>query len=280
MNKGIETLHILYTNVKNDINQTPQKLLKKCILLIQHQVTSSISNEEKYNVIVKCFKILRLMIEESEKKGTARVKSHTGLLKKKVVTLKILDSTEKQSEFFIKVYGNTTMWDLKEILAKKASVCVDFIKITLPKNLELEDTDHGRTIIDIGLNDFDSLKITRNTLDSLIPMAEICVNGQVVPECVKIFNDWYDTYSTEGKMTREDCARFVKAVTNSREDIGVEDQRIRGLFETYDKNKDGLLEREEFVGFYLECSLKPEKKRVVWDNLKTMGIRNDLKRVY
>jgi len=281
MNKGIETLHILYTNIKMSESKNTdlsQKLLKKCISLIQQQIKSNISNEEKYNVIVKCLKILRLMIEESEKKGTARVKSHSGLLKHKVITLKVIDSTEKQSEFFIKVYGNTTMWDLKEILAKKVGVCVDFIKITIHKN-DIENTDHGKTVIDMKLQENDCIKVQRNTLDSLIPQVELVLNNEVVPDCIKIFNDWYDFYSTEGKMTREDCARFVKAVTGSRDDISIDDPRIKGLFDTYDTNRDGLLEKEDFVGFYRECALRPDKKRVVWENMKTMGIRNDLKRL-
>ena len=281
MNKGIETLHILYTNIKQNDNKNSdlsQKLLKKCISLIRHQIKSQNSNEEKHNIIMKCLKILRLMIEESEKKGTARVKSHSGLLKHKVITLKIIDLTEKQSEFFIKVYGNTTMWDLKEIIAKKVGVCVDFIKIIICKN-EIENTDNGKTVIDINLQENDTIKVQRNTLDSLIPQVELLINNEVVPECIKVFNDWYDFYSTEGKMCREDCARFVKAVTGSRDDISIEDPRIKGLFDTYDKNKDGILDREDFVGFYRECALKQDKKRIVWDNMKTMGVRNDLKRV-
>ena len=281
MNKGIETLHILYTNIRQNDKKTTdlsQKLLKKCISLIQHQIKSEISIEEKLNVIMKCLKILRLMIEESEKKGTARVKSHSGLLKHKVITIKVIDSTEKQTEFFIKVYGNTTMWDLKEILAKKVGVCVDFIKITIFKN-EIENTDHGKTVIDIKLQEYDTIKVQRNTLDTLIPQVDLVLNNEVVPECIKVFNDWYDNFSTEGKMAREDCARFVKNVTGSRDDISIDDPRIKGLFETYDKNRDGILDREDFVGFYRECASKPDKKRVVWDNMKTMGIRNDLKRV-
>jgi hypothetical protein len=35
----------------------------------------------------------------------------------------------------------------------------------------------------------------------------------------------------------------------------------------------------EFVEFYSESCLKQDKKRVVWDNLRTMEIRNDLKKV-
>lgn len=81
-------------------------------------------------------------------------------------------------------------------------------------------------------------------------------------------------------MSKEDCARFVRTVTGQKEDsINIEDTRIKNLFEAYDRNNDGFLEREEFTGFYRECSIKSEKRRAVLDNLKSMGIRNDLKRM-
>lgn len=80
-------------------------------------------------------------------------------------------------------------------------------------------------------------------------------------------------------MSPHDCGKFIKAVTGTKDEVTGEDHRIKGLFESHDKNKDGFLEREEFVGFYVECTLKPEKKRVVWENLKQMGIRNDFKKV-
>lgn len=117
-------------------------------------------------------------------------------------------------------------------------------------------------------------------MDNIIQQGELVINGEVVPELVQIFNDWYDTYAkTNDKMNPNDCGRFIKAVIGAREEINGDDHRIKALFRDYDKNNDDLLEREDFVSFYLECTLKPEKRRVIWDNLKQMGIRNDFKRV-
>jgi len=114
----------------------------------------------------------------------------------------------------------------------------------------------------------------------MIPQAELLnKNGQVVPQVIKVFNEWYDTYSTEGKMTREDCAKFVKSVTNARDDIANDDHRVNFLFSTYDVENIGICPREGFVSFYVEATRKPEKKLTVWENLKNMGYRNDLKRL-
>jgi len=49
------------------------------------------------------------------------------------------------------------------------------------------------------------------------------------------------------------------------------------LFSNCDKNGDGILEKEEFVGFYSNCS-RNEKRLTVRENLKAFNIRPDLKK--
>lgn len=108
-----------------------------------------ISNEEKYNLISKSLQLLKIMIEKSEVKGTARVKSHSGLLKQKILILNINDDTSTNyNEFEVRVYGNTTIWEMKEILSKKINVTVDFLKF-IYKREEIKNTDHGKTLIDL-----------------------------------------------------------------------------------------------------------------------------------
>ena len=94
------------------------------------------------------------MIEKSEEKGTARVKSHSGLIKQKVLKLNIIDDTSsKFNEFSIKVYGNTTIWELKEILSKKINVSVDFLRFIYQRE-EIRNTDHGKTLMDLKVKFF------------------------------------------------------------------------------------------------------------------------------
>jgi hypothetical protein len=124
--------------------------LKKCIDLIQQTNSSSISSDEKHNIITKCLHVLNLMIEESEKKGTARVKSHSGLIKNKIIKLKINSYIQKVDNCYIRVFGNTTIWDLKEIISKKVGVAVDFLKLKLD-NYEICETDNGKTVLDLNV---------------------------------------------------------------------------------------------------------------------------------
>jgi hypothetical protein len=117
-------------------------------------------------------------------------------------------------------------------------------------------------------------------MDNVIPQVDIVINGKVNPDLINIYNEWYDHFAiSDGKMSAKDCAKFIKTVTGTREDITGDDHRIKALLDNYNKNGDGFLERNEFIQFYVDCTLKPEKKRVIWDNLKQMNVRNDLKKV-
>ncbi len=83
-------------------------------------------------------------------------------------------------------------------------------------------------------------------------------------------------YSDENdKMTKETCTLFIKGCTG--ETPPANDERILGLFKSYDSNNDGFIEREDFLGFYeTSCKNKPDTVR---ENLKYHNIRNDLKKL-
>lgn len=76
-------------------------------------------------------------------------------------------------------------------------------------------------------------------------------------------------------MTRETCALFIKGCTG--EPATASDERITGLFTLYDRNKDGFIEREEFLEFYESaCRTKPNTVR---ENMAKHNIRADLKKL-
>lgn len=117
-----------------------------------------------------------------------------------------------------------------------------------------------------------------NSADTYLPKADLVVAGKVPDVVRSIFSSWYDIFSTDNKMKREDCARFVKGVTGAKEYLSPDDQRISQLLDQHDRTRKGYIDRDEFVNFYIECCFRQDKKKVVWENLNNMGIRNDLKR--
>ena len=246
--------------------------------MINEVVISNKTLEEKKNIITKCLQILKLMIEESEKKGTACLKSHNALLKIKLLNLRIINNISKNvTETIIKVYGKTTIWELKEIIASKIGISVEFLRLRLSNNFEVQSTDHGKTLITLKISDGDDLYCSLNDLESSIPQKELSKDGEVTKEVIGIFTEWYFKFSTDGKMTRDDCGRFIKAVTGSKDTIDGDDQRVSNLFNKYDMDNDGILELTGFLTFYINSTLS--KPKVVWDNMATLGVRHDLKKV-
>ena len=55
------------------------------------------------------------------------------------------------------------------------------------------------------------------------------------------------------------------------------DSRINSLFAEYDGDKDGVLTLEDFLKFYEDCIVDPEKIETVEKNLSNLRYRRDLK---
>lgn len=88
------------------------------------------------------------MIEESEKKGTAGIKSHSGLIKNKVININVNSYIQRVDDFKLKLFANTTFWELKEIIAKKTSIALDFLKIKVDQEINT-DSCNGKTIVEL-----------------------------------------------------------------------------------------------------------------------------------
>ena len=85
-------------------------------------------------------------------------------------------------------------------------------------------------------------------------------DGKLTERARAIFNEWFDLYSENGQMTKETCVLFIKGCTG--ETPPANDDRILGLFKTYDTNNDGKIEREDFLVFYENsCKSKPDTVR-------------------
>ncbi len=90
------------------------------------------------------------MIEESEKKGTSGIKSHSGLIKNKVINLNVSSYIHRIDDFKLKLYANTTFWELKEIIAQKTSIAVDFLRIKVNQEF-VSDSCNGKTIVELSV---------------------------------------------------------------------------------------------------------------------------------
>jgi hypothetical protein len=100
--------------------------------------------------------------------------------------------------------------------------------------------------------------------------------GELHPDAYEVFKEIFYRFASNVKgMSKEDAAAFIRNCLGDQ--CNLDDFRIKSLFEKYDTDRDDILLLEDFMSFYLSsCRDKP---RVVWDNLKNLGYREDFSRI-
>ena len=268
MNQGIEIVNTLFK--KND---EMNKLLTKCTSLIQSGCESiDKSNIKNIQKIKKCLTILTLILKESEIEGTGGIKSHFSLCKRGIMPLHILVRMPSVPDLSLTLYQNTTISDLKLICASNLKLPSKFIELQV-KSEPLSSS--VKTIHELNLSQSEDIFLSSSTV---LPQADLIdkLTGEPVPAYISIINDWFDMFSEEKtRMTPETCASFVSSVTTNKEAVGINDNRVRGFMEKYDKERKGYISRDDFIQFYVDSARS--KPSIVWENLNAMNIRYDLK---
>ena len=296
INKGIKLLNELYMNNR-------QNLVDLCL----EEIKNSNNNCE---IVNKCISILSNLIYLNEEKGTADVTSHLSIIKSELIHIICqinLPYNIKEQTRIINIFSNSNFYSFKKQISNLLNYHYDFMKFELilnPKNendkylntfnlrsnlgnhnkqnnnnnIELKNHDNGKTLNELNIKNKSKISIKSNQLECQIKDKDLLDSqNNVTEETVKIFNDWFDYYSTNNKMSAKDLAHFVKDVTNAKDEINVEDSRVTNLMNEKDENHDGFIERDEFVNWYKKATI--DKANIVLDNIKATGYRGDLKKI-
>ena len=251
---------------------------------------NKINKIEKRIKIVNCLNIIKTLVEETEKKGTAGCISHNSILKHLIINLKITNSisgkisnlksdSEDGKILNFKVYANTTIWDLKKLIAKRLAIIPESIKIVTSITREITVMDHGKTLGELNFKTNESITITKNPILDQIPKVSLIHNGELSEKAVKAFSEIFETFSTNGFMSKEQSTQFIYVAIDSNETILVDDSRVKGLFDAYDFDKDNKIDLRGFLKFYRDSIIEQKKANTVWENLRCFNYRNDLKKL-
>ena len=262
-------------------------LLEHCINTIQR---GKDSDESDYNRLIRvenCLLVIKSLIEESEKKGTAGCISHSSLLRSSIKTLNVTNSlfnartfpVHLKKKFQIKVFSNTTLWDLKKLLGNMCSAVPEAIKISSGTLKDISDNEHGKTLSELHFKDEEIITLNKNTtVIDKIQKVQLMDGGEALPRFRQVLKEIFEYFTKDGKMTMEDCAAFATVATNSIEQLPSTDTRVTYVFNNYDKDKDGIIYEEDFALFFKDAAMT--KLDVVWDNIKACNYRNDLKKIH
>jgi hypothetical protein len=99
--------------------------------------------------------------------------------------------------------------------------------------------------------------------------------SHMVARLRSIVEGWFRKHSTDGRMSREQCAAFVRSCRHDQ--CQQDDERIVQLFASHDSNADGYLSLKDFLSIYREKARDPKGMQVVWQNLNAQGYGADLR---
>lgn len=149
--------------------------------------------------------------------------------------------------------------------------------------MDLREIENGKTLAELRFKPNEVLTAFRRSAFSSAKVPLMNLDKTDISERARqVFTDWFGNCSklvdpndpnSRRVMDRSDGETFMRLATD--EDLS-KDGQLDQMFETYDLNKDGLLELEDFLSFWRNAIF--EKEEVVRVNLATYGYRYDLKR--
>ena len=218
-------------------------------------------------------------MDESEKKGVGSLMSHSALVKGELLTFTVTNDITSgggvPKKIELRVYSNITVFELRVEIAKQAKTSWDQVKLLrYMSQKEIKDTENGKTIGDLRIKNGETLTAAKGPTPP-IPQANLLMaDGSLNPAARKIFVEWFEIFSENGKMSPDNCAAFINSCTS--DGCSGEDKRVKGVFANHDSDRDGFMSQEDFVDFYYTaCKNRPN---VVWSNLASHHYRNDLKK--
>ena len=283
--KLINIIYSLYES-KREI----QILLDKCINLIKD--TDNIN----CNKLKVCMNILSYIINESEKCGIIQIKSHKKLLKECLICLNLdLKKTTNANSFYLNKFkssiknknvlcGNTTLNDIKQILAEKYKIEEKDINVNLKLGTDttfLDISYNNKTLIEIfNLNrqvkrGLESAKL--KFLGNYEEPQYLVKYGHVNQKFESMLKEWFNILTNGNEIMEKDAIDNYISKIDPSSPVDENNALYIKLME-YDKGNKYCLLEEEFCEFYLDLVKKDED--TVWEHIKKMGYGKNLERVF
>lgn len=227
---------------------------------------------------MRCLTYIQMLIKNSEKDGTRGLRPHSALgqgdwLKEITVNNSYKTGQGYRAKFTMSCYSNVTLYEFKSMIAfqlaqrTNADGTITMDQPPHPQSISinrysttstLKDIDNGSTLAELKFRSTETLTVSNKSqyAASKVPLLND-EGSDINARACFIFDQMFHTYCVEDAnvafkyMGIEQICEFIRAATN--ETCSVNDKRATDILENYDKNKDGLLERDDFIEFYRQA---------------------------
>ncbi len=216
--KSRDMLNKLYTSLAPEMEPNAPAIRKDFIEGYLTKLAGLIESkeEDRNERLGRMIRLMRDMIDQSEKKGTGGLKSHSALLKGEIITLEIKNnltfSQHVPKKLDIEVYNNTTIWDLKAELGKFIESSADCMKFLIGRK-ELKDMDNGKTIGEFILRRRGVITVDKKNMDDIPKVPLLEKDQQLTARAKQVFTEIFNKFAKEGKMNNVAAASFIQNTT-------------------------------------------------------------------
>jgi hypothetical protein len=138
------------------------------------------------------------------------------------------------------------------------------------------DRDNCKTMKQLGVTGGEWFISQKSLPENTAVAITLADQDGFTPLAKRAFDMLFDMYAErDGTWSKTSCGNFIQGCVGERSS-GPDDSRVRDVFDQWDKDQDGKLQREEFFGFYMKAAR--ERPQTVRENLKNFNIRQDLRK--
>ena len=226
----------------------------------------------------RCVVLLETLTGASEVNGTCGLRSHRGRLRAESIPITCVNNiqgTQSPQKSERVVRGNMNVWDLRVAIGVSVKTHPEQIRL-FRKGREILFTRNAETLDEIGMRSNEIISINKRPPPAKSRARLLDGKGEMVEGFRDIVAEWYERFSMMGRMTRQDCAGFIRGCRGDT--CQWDDARVQAIFKEFDTDHDDILLEEDFLRIYKLKAENPRGQHVVWENLEMQGWGHDLKR--
>lgn len=306
---AIGFLNVLHSSLGAEVADKAAQVQESYIQACMAELGASLDASSSPRML-RALSLLQTLLYESETKGTYGQRSHGARLRgppiKLTVVNKIRNCNLPPGQSVMVFHGNSTVWDIRRQLGQRTGMSAEKVGGWGPRaaqphvapsrcsltrcfaplrgqirmfrtNGELQERQNPRTLTELGIKDGSRVTCVKRPPPRTSTAKLLTHENDLSAQAVAVFTELFEQFSTDGRMTKQDCANFLNACNSGAGTATPEHQQVLQLFDNYATAGEDYISLPNFLHFYrTSCRVK---EPVVWTNLLALGYRRDLKKV-